>query len=645
MTSKRGFIHTVVIAEYYPMVRSASVSSLRRLFLFAILLIFFTNVVSADDGDFEISEASNWSLDYFDGNSLQSSGNQSASDGDYVSIKIPVYNSNISSNDAHWSFSFGNGEQWYGGHSGVLLGNQSISEVDIFLGPLDEGIIFCKLIINNTLEEEIIEIRVGDNPVNFTSAGAANLVLLGQPAHVGDELIASILIHNQGVNTNSVQLELMKNDGSIIALGDLVSISPGSSREVSASFTRLISGSQSIKWAILSSNGGVDISLNGTSYLEIQESQEIVNDIEQISWTLQDGLNLDVSISLSSGLNRSVTVSVLMKSGNDYSLYQVFNVDLNPGIRSLNLDLAHPDASRLKLVVSAEGWVSLNGDAEIIIELSPPLIIPSIMITNIFPQSISMGDTVSIGYTLQNSGDERSLSGLLRVVGIADDIVFSERSIPAINGGNNVSGIIEITSWEYSQTTDIKFIWTMDKLSTTNQTSIVIESGSSTSFTLPFNIYAALYGALSGLAIVMASLVVFRVAFQKTPSTLSSLSRKKFSDKGKVSSFRSDEKKEVSCPSCSQRLNIPSTHNGTVKCPACTMQFSQSETIGVKSDNSSLISDESEVPNNDLALVSYSENDLLSCPQCEQTLRVPLDKRPIRSRCPACRAEFTAKLG
>ena len=75
------------------------------------------------------------------------------------------------------------------------------------------------------------------------------------------------------------------------------------------------------------------------------------------------------------------------------------------------------------------------------------------------------------------------------------------------------------------------------------------------------------------------------------------------------------------------------------------MQFSQSETIGVKSDNSSLISDESEVPNNDLALVSYSENDLLSCPQCEQTLRVPLDKRPIRSRCPACRAEFTAKLG
>ena len=627
------------------MVRSAPVSLLRCLFLFAILLIFFTHTASAEGSDFEISEGSNWSLDYFDGNSLQSSGNESASDGDYLSLNIPVYNSNLSSNNAYWSFSFGNSGLWYGGHSGVLSGNQSISDVEVFFGPLDEGVIFCKLIINNTLNEEIITIRVGPNPVNFTSAGAANLVLLGQPAHVGDELIASILVHNQGVNTNSVQLELMKNDGTIIVLGDAVSISPGSSREVSASFTQLISGSQSIKWAILSSHGGVDTYLNGTSYLEIQESQEIVNSIEQMSWTLQEGLNLDVSISLSSGLNRSATVSVLMKSGNDYSLYQIFTVDLNPGIRNLNLDLGHPDASRLKLVVSADGWLSINGDAEVIIELSPPLIIPSIMITNVSPESVSVGDTVFINYILQNSGTERSSSGLLRVVAIANDAVFSERPVSAINGGSSVSGVIEITSWEYSLTTDIKFIWTMDELTTTNQTSIIIDSGSSTSFTLPFNIYAALYGALSGLAIVMASLVVFRVVSQNTPSTFSSLSRNKLPVRGVSNSLRPDEKKEVSCPSCSQRLNIPSTHEGLVKCPACTMQFSQSQSVEIKDKNSSPIPKVSDKTNNNSALESYSESDLLPCPRCEQTLRVPLDKRPIRSRCPACRAEFIAKLG
>ena len=129
------------------MVRSAPVSLLRCLFLFAILLIFFTHTASAEGSDFEISEGSDWSLDYFDGNSLQSSGNESASDGDYVSLNIPVYNSNVSSNNAFWSFSFGNSGLWYGGHSGVLSGNQSISDVEVFFGPLDEGIIFCKLII------------------------------------------------------------------------------------------------------------------------------------------------------------------------------------------------------------------------------------------------------------------------------------------------------------------------------------------------------------------------------------------------------------------------------------------------------------------------------------------------------------------
>ena len=626
------------------MVRSTSVSSLKRLFLFGIILIFFTNIVSAEDSDFEISAGSNWSIDYFDGNLQQSSGNESASDGDYISLKIPVHNSNISSNDSSWSFSFGNEGQWYGGHSGILPGNQSLYEVDVFFGPVSEGIIYCKLMINNTLAVEIIEIIVGPNPVNFSSAGAANLVLIGQPAHVGDELIASILVHNQGLITNQVQLELSKNDGAIIILGSPVSISPGSSREVSASFIPLSSGSQSIEWAILSSDGGIDLSLNGTYNLEIQKSQDIVVDIEQSSWTLDDGLNLDFSLSLDSGLNRSVKVSIFMKSGNDYSLYQEFSVYLNPGIRNLNLELGHPDASRLKIVVSAEAWLSINGDAEKIIDLSPPLIIPSILITNISPDSISLGDAVSINYTLLNNGSERSSIGLLRVVGIANNIIFAERIISEIDGGSSLSGQIEIPTWEYSQTTDIEFIWTMDELSISSQTSIIVDSESSTSFKLPFNIYAALFGAFSGLAIVMASLVFYRVASQNTPSTFTSWNRK-FSGDKTSSSANNEENKEVSCPSCSQRLNVPSNHHGSIKCPACTMQFSQLNITDEKEKESLEIPEKSDVINDNLILESYSENELLSCPQCEQTLRVPLDKRPIRSRCPACRAEFTAKLG
>jgi hypothetical protein len=75
------------------------------------------------------------------------------------------------------------------------------------------------------------------------------------------------------------------------------------------------------------------------------------------------------------------------------------------------------------------------------------------------------------------------------------------------------------------------------------------------------------------------------------------------------------------------------------------MQFSQSQSVEIKDENASPIPKVSDKINNNSALESYSESDLLPCPRCEQTLRVPLDKRPIRSRCPACRAEFIAKLG
>lgn len=629
------------------MERRTAVSSVTCLILFTILLICCTDTVYAEDSDFDISEGTIWSFDYLDGNSMESNGNDSASDGDYVRITIPVYNSNISSDNSSWKFSFGYGGQWYTGNTGILNGNRSISDVEISFGPLDEGIILCKLEIINSSESEISEIRVGPNPINFTSAGDANLVLLGQPAHVGDELTASILVHNQGEYLNSVRLELSRDDGTIIVLGDSVSISPGSSREVSADFIALIPGSQDIQWEILSSNGGVDISLNGTSVLDIQESQDIVTNIDNITWTLESGLELDFSVSLSSGLNRTVVISLFLKSGNDYSLFQVINSDLNPGIRDLNFKLGHPDASRLKISVSPNTWISLNGDAEEIIELSPPKINPSIRIINISPDIASVGDTISINYVLENNGNSRSSAGILRVVGIAnDEIVFSQHSTPKIDAGNSFSGTIEITSWKYSQTTDINFIWTMDELTASNQTTIVVDAGTSTSLSVPFNINAAIYGALSGLAIVMTLLVIMRVVSQRTPSTEASWRGKKSSESRISRSGNLDEKIEIQCPGCSQRLNIPSNHEGSVKCPACTMLFKPLLKNENKIESSSdIISNRDDENTPDLPLESYSDNDLLRCPQCEQTLKVSLDKRPIKSRCPACRAEFIAKKG
>ena len=40
---------------------------------------------------------------------------------------------------------------------------------------------------------------------------------------------------------------------------------------------------------------------------------------------------------------------------------------------------------------------------------------------------------------------------------------------------------------------------------------------------------------------------------------------------------------------------------------------------------------------------SASGGDVIHCPDCEQKLKVPYERRPVRARCPACKCEFLAK--
>jgi len=247
-----------------------SVSSLKVFLYLSILMIIFSYNVTASDDDFTISDSNTWSIEFLDGGTLEKTDNDSASDGDFVDLKIQVFNSNLSSDNSSWSFSFGYGGQWYGGHSGILDGTASATDVVISFGPVSEGYILCKLQVDNTEEIEILEMRVGPNPVNFSSAGSEEIVIIGQPVHVGDQLTASILVHNKGSNSDSVRLELTKDDGSTLVNGDFIVISPGSSREVSANFIPLLSGSLVIDWKVSSLNGGVDISLNGSSNLEVR---------------------------------------------------------------------------------------------------------------------------------------------------------------------------------------------------------------------------------------------------------------------------------------------------------------------------------------------------------------------------------------
>ena len=96
----------------------------------------------------------------------------------------------------------------------------------------------------------------------------------------------------------------------------------------------------------------------------------------------------------------------------------------------------------------------------------------------------------------------------------------------------------------------------------------------------------------------------------------------------------SSDKREVPCPSCDQRLKIPVTHTGMVKCPACNSQFSAAPQEVMKDDaeiSRPLTEPVSELETSSIVTVASSEDEL-PCPECKQMLRIPLDRRPVHSR-------------
>tara|TARA_Y100000994_G_scaffold211497_1_gene185845 strand:- start:313 stop:579 length:267 start_codon:yes stop_codon:yes gene_type:complete len=84
-----------------------------------------------------------------------------------------------------------------------------------------------------------------------------------------------------------------------------------------------------------------------------------------------------------------------------------------------------------------------------------------------------------------------------------------------------------------------------------------------------------------------------------------------------------------------------------VRCPACSNSFEVGvrEEIKISTDSPAVEEDIESKDKENVEIFSASDNDILSCPSCDQLLKVPLVKRPVMSRCPACRCEFMALGG
>ncbi len=321
---------------------------------------------------------------------------------------------------------------------------------------------------------------------------------------------------------------------------------------------------------------------------------------------------------------------------------------MDSGRRQLNLDLGNPSADALIIRVNTVTWTA-EEEIEIQTTLTPPML--DLVVTS---EGVStapeVGKSVNIPFSLTNNGNTPTLAGEVRVVRNSDNMILDTIPTFSINPSESFSGEFTIEQWPDSKVVDVHIIWVTSGLTESLLLEIETFSDNNAEAELPFDFVAAIYGSVTGLVLVMFILVLYRTVSESVEDTGKSRFNRLREARGEKKKSAAIEKREIPCPECDQRLHIPNSHSGAVKCPACTARF-MVESIG--SGDEDKISEKESIETqtdspptpNPQEMSARSVDDLLSCPSCDQTLKIPINRRPVKARCPACRSEFLAEVG
>tara|TARA_B100000700_G_scaffold191567_1_gene211015 strand:- start:80 stop:1972 length:1893 start_codon:yes stop_codon:yes gene_type:complete len=613
----------------------------------AVVFVTLISINASAQDRFTIENSADWETRIIDGSTSEPSDNSSAFAGDQIQLSIEVSNSDTTAGHDEWWFMMELDGQTTPELTGFLEGSEATVIVNISFGPLPEGVLDLIFGIDSTGQSGRLTLLVEPNPLNLTAAGSSEIALIGEPAHVGDSLSASILVHNQGQNPEYVSLELTPYNSDTIR-GQPILIYPGSSREVSASFTPSSSGSINLDWRVHSSNGGVARELNGSTIIEVLEPQSTQIVVDSLEWNLVDGLNSEISVYLSDGRSRVVEIEVAIIYQTIETNLQNFEFTMDPGRREINLALGNPSADSLIIRVNSATWTPAE---EIEIQTS---LIPPVLDLEISSEGVStapqVGESVKIPFSLINNGNTPTLPGEVRIVRNSDRMILDTISTNSVEPENTFSGEFTIEQWPNSKVVDVDIIWLTSGLTESILLEIETYTETDTEAELPFDLVAAIYGTVTGLVLVMFILVLYRTVSESVEDTGKSRFNRLRKARGEKKKAAAVGKREIPCPECDQRLNIPNTHSGAVKCPACTARF-MVESIDSE-DEESILEEEINQPKTDSPqpktpqeVIARSMIDLLSCPSCDQSLKVPIERRPVKARCPACRSEFLAEVG
>lgn len=242
------------------------------------------------------------------------------------------------------------------------------------------------------------------------------------------------------------------------------------------------------------------------------------------------------------------------------------------------------------------------------------------------------------GESLLPAGSITIHDGLRRPLGIVPT--------PEMGVGSTNEVTLDIT-WPPEQLVTLDLLWMVGEIEVIEEVSVTsgaVEPSESTQSGV--NGRSVIAGVGVGLGVLMLMMII-RVWRAAAPNPV--VNRQGHDEETDPSSQPETipPNVEVGCPECAQILRVPGTYQGRIRCPACDHRFQvdskeQPNTAPDVVERSS--SKEAQVTTTTTAEEpeASSSSDVIACPSCTARLKVPLERRPTRARCPACRTEFRA---
>ena len=292
-------------------------------------------------------------------------------------------------------------------------------------------------------------------------------------------------------------------------------------------------------------------------------SRDLLRSIDQIGRLFQ----FDVELTLDDGSERNVRLQVGYETGDSTVFLQENDLLLQQGVQQFSFSFGDVEADSLVAQISPVGW--LIGPGPLATSASfpdDPTVFWVEFEEKTNPIRPVQGDAVEVNLILRQSGPLLDSRGDVWIVDSYGSSLAKVNS-PAWGGQSEVSFSAEII-WPKGSNVALQALWHVNGEVVNDETSYVSgEPVVETSNDWP--LAAIAWGLMLGGAISMVLRLRVRKQLEpgaeKNPKpTKSTLS----------TSTSNDEKREVSCPECDRRLRVPITYSGKVGCPDCSSKFS-----------------------------------------------------------------------